>query len=90
MYYFFVGIKYYHNNNLITFSTVIECEEYPTKIEIIEEAFVADSKNHMYLGYSKLYDTVHDKTTDITSYSQLTKQQYERYKYINPLEINNL
>ena len=87
MYYFFVGIKYYHNNNLVTFSTVIECETYPTQLEIKKAAFLADSKNHMYLGYSKLLSTLRDKTTEITSYSQLTKQQYDNYKYDDVSEV---
>lgn len=81
MYYFFVTISYHHNNNIVSFSTAIKSIEYPTKIEIIEAAFIADSDNHLYLGLNGLGAAVHDSKTKITAYSTLTELQYVKYKY---------
>lgn len=59
---------------------MIESVEYPTKIELIENAFIEECKNHSYLGMNGIYDTMHDKRTKIISYSTLTKKQYDKYK----------
>lgn len=85
MHYFFVTIQYYHDGNIVTFSTTIKSEDYPTRIEIIELAFIEEHARTCYLGLGRVYDTVNDSKTKIISYSNLTKQQYENYK----IEKNN-
>lgn len=80
MHYFFTTIQYIYNDKNITFSTVFKSANYPKKLEIIEAAFLEDSAAHIYLGYNGMYNTIHDPTTKIISYSSLTKQQYEQYK----------
>ena len=80
MHYFFVTIQYFFRDNTFIFSTVIESVEYPTKKEIIENAFIEECKDHSYLGMNGIYDTMHDERTKIISYSTLTKKQYDKYK----------
>lgn len=79
MHYFFVTIQYY-DGNIVTFSTTIKSEDYPTRIEIIEKAFIEEREKTCYLGLNNVFNTVHDSRTKIISYSNLTKQQYENYK----------
>lgn len=80
MHYFFVTIQYIYNEKKVTFSTVIKSRVYPKNLEIIETAFLKDRKAHMYLGYKEMFDTIHDPTTKIISYSNLTEEQYYQYK----------
>lgn len=86
MHYFFVTIQY-TITNLVTFSTVFKSVNYLTEAEIIEKAFMKNITNHFHLGYSNLYDIIYDKKSQIISYSNLTKQQYERYKIKDPVEV---
>ena len=79
MHYFFVTIQYY-DGNIITFSTIIKSENYPTRIEIIEKAFIEEHDKTCYLGLNSVFNTVYDSKTKIISYSNLTKEQYENYK----------
>lgn len=80
MYYFYVTIQYYFRDSAVIFSTVITSMEYPTRIEIIENAFIEECNEHAYLGMNGIYDMMHDKRTKIISYSTLTKKQYDNYK----------
>ena len=80
MHYFFVTIKYHFKGNAVTFSAVFKSENYLTKTKIIEKAMLKKYHDHKYLGPYAMYDLTRDENTEIVSYSNLTKQQYEMYK----------
>ena len=36
----------------------------------------------MYLGLNGIFDTIHDKNTNIVAYYTLSKKHYEQYKLV--------
>lgn len=69
---------------MVIFSTTIKSINYPTKAEIIENAFLKEYVEHRHLGYNGFYNTIHSDKTKIVAYSNLTKQQYKNYKIKDP------
>lgn len=80
MYYFFVTIQYNVKDKVVIFSTVFKSTTYVNKGEMIEKAFMKTITDHFDLGYSVLYNLMHEQQANIIYYSTLTKKQYEQYK----------
>jgi hypothetical protein len=87
MHYFFVTIQYYIKERSVIFSVVFKSVNFLTEAEIIEKAFMKKITDHFYLGFRTLYDIIYDRQSQIIAYSNLTKQQYERYKIKNPVTV---
>jgi hypothetical protein len=80
MYYFFVTIQYNYNSAVVIFSTIFKSDHYMPKAEMIEKAFMKTINDHFHVGYSILYDLIHENKSQIIFYNTLTKKQYDQYK----------
>jgi hypothetical protein len=80
MNYFFVCIQFYVDNEIQFLSTPFKSNESLTKKELIEKCILKNIVQIFDLGYSKIYDIMHDGKTNVICYSRITKNQYNMYK----------
>jgi len=80
MYYFFISIQFYVGHDIRFFSAPFKSQEYLSKNKLIEKCVMKNIVEIYNLGFSKIYDIMHDGKTMIICYTKLTKEQYEIYK----------